>query len=116
MKIIAITQLLLLFFLVSSSEAMIKSCESVNDHLKPCLTYLAGMTYKPRPLCCQGAKNIVLLASTSFEDKWLACNCVKTLAQILMPKAQQNAIDLPKKCGVQFPFEISATIDCSRDI
>ncbi|WJX72113.1 hypothetical protein P8452_56025 [Trifolium repens] len=75
MKMIAITQLLLLFLLVSSSEAMVESCESVNDHLTPCLTYLA--------------------------------------AQILIPKAQ-NAIDLPKKCGVQFPFEISATIDCSR--
>ncbi|XP_045806048.1 non-specific lipid-transfer protein 1-like [Trifolium pratense] len=115
MKIIAITELLLLFLLVSSSEAMIESCESVNEHLTPCLTYLAGMTYKPRPFCCEGAKNIVLLASKSIEDKRIACNCVKTLAQILIPKAQ-NAIDLPKKCGVQFPFEISATIDCSRVI
>ncbi|PNX73428.1 hypothetical protein L195_g029329, partial [Trifolium pratense] len=71
-----------------------------------------GVDPTPSFTCCEGAKNIVLVANASMEDKMFTCDCLKQTAAFINPKPDR-ANDLPNNCRVRFPFEISSTFDCS---
>ncbi|CAJ2659033.1 unnamed protein product [Trifolium pratense] len=103
--------LLLLLLFISSSKAKLV-CNDVITYLTPCIPYLKGVDPTPSFTCCEGAKNIVLVANASMEDKMLTCDCLKQTAAFINPKPDR-ANDLPNKCRVRFPFEISSTFDCS---
>ncbi|WJX67343.1 hypothetical protein P8452_51818 [Trifolium repens] len=105
------TILLLLLLFISSSKAKLV-CNDVITFLTPCITYLKGVDPTPSFFCCEGAKNIVLASRKSMEDKMVTCDCLKETAAFINPK-QDRANDLPNKCRIEFPYQISPTFDCT---
>nr|XP_027121729.1 non-specific lipid-transfer protein 2-like [Coffea arabica] len=102
-----------LVLLAPQGDAAI-SCTTVYNTLYPCLNYVMG----PGPLgadCCNGIKALYREANNT-PDRQSVCTCLKSLASnaggtgTTLGKAQS----LPKKCGVNLPYEISPNIDCSK--
>nr|XP_012567533.1 non-specific lipid-transfer protein 1-like [Cicer arietinum] len=102
--------LLVILVFVSSCEAYL-TCGNVITYLGPCLNYIAGNEKTLPGSCCEAAKG-VLSAVTSKLDKMVACECVKRIAYHLYAKPE-NAKDIPNKCAIQFPYDISPYYDCS---
>lgn len=101
----------LLFFLVTASEAAISCSDVVND-LKPCLNYLVNGSGKPPAACCSGVSTLASAATTS-DDKKTACNCIKSAAKNVKLKTDL-AQALPQNCGISLPFTVSPSVDCSK--
>lgn len=93
-------------------EAKLLNCVDVVGHVTTCLPYFVGGINKPPSSCCEGAKALVS-ATASVEDKRTACNCIKNTAQVV-PLKQENVEDFPNICGVEFPYQFSPTLDCTR--
>ncbi|KAL3512666.1 hypothetical protein ACH5RR_025383 [Cinchona calisaya] len=89
------------------------SCSSVYSSLYPCLGYVMGSA----PLqqgCCNGVKSIYDAARTP-SDRQSVCSCLKSLASSGGGNINfNNAQSLPKQCGVNLPYQITPTIDCSK--
>ncbi|CAM8963675.1 unnamed protein product [Rhodiola kirilowii] len=100
-------------FLVAAptAEAAI-TCTQVISDLRPCFSYLQSGSGKPPSACCAGASTLAEAAATS-ADRRAACECIKTASQALKPNPDLAA-DLPKNCGIDLPFAISATLDCTK--
>ncbi|CAL1378428.1 unnamed protein product [Linum trigynum] len=90
------------------------SCGQVINALYPCLTYVQYGGNIPGS-CCNG---IVALrnAATTTPDRQAICSClVSNLRGInISPYSLRLATSLPASCGVNLPFKIDPSIDCSR--
>ncbi|KAL6987978.1 lipid-transfer protein [Sarracenia purpurea var. burkii] len=93
------------------AEAAI-SCGTVVGDLSPCLSYLRSGGTVPGG-CCNGIKSLNGAAKTT-PDRQTACQCLKTLAGSMQGLNFAVASALPRKCGVNIPYQISPTIDCTR--
>uniref|UniRef100_A0A7N0TR05 Non-specific lipid-transfer protein n=1 Tax=Kalanchoe fedtschenkoi TaxID=63787 RepID=A0A7N0TR05_KALFE len=102
---------LLLLLTAPTAEGAI-SCTEVIGDLRPCISYLKSGSGNPPTACCAGASALANAATTS-TDKRAACDCIKTAARALNPNPEL-AKDLPKKCGIDLPFTISASLDCTK--
>nr|XP_043635709.1 non-specific lipid-transfer protein Lac s 1-like [Erigeron canadensis] len=100
--------------LVSSpyAEAAI-TCGQVVTKLMPCLIYLRGTGGAVPPACCNGVKGLNSAASTT-PDRKTACNCLKSAYASYSGINPDNALGLPSKCGVNIPYKISPSTDCSK--
>ncbi|CAN8327208.1 unnamed protein product [Cochlearia groenlandica] len=86
-------------------------CPQVNMFLAPCLSYLkAGGT--PSAPCCAGL-NGLKAAAPGKPDKQAACQCLKTVANTIPGISDDNAKQLPAKCGVNLGVPFSKTVDCN---
>ncbi|PHU18482.1 Non-specific lipid-transfer protein [Capsicum chinense] len=82
----------------------------------PCLSYLMGGSNQAAvPAgCCSGIQSLYTAASTT-PDRQGVCSCLKSGAASLGNNIDTNkAATLLSKCGVPFPYKISANIDCSK--
>ncbi|OIW11736.1 hypothetical protein TanjilG_20220 [Lupinus angustifolius] len=88
-------------------------CAEIIEYLQTCVGYLkhGGASDKPPSTCCDGVK-AVLNKLKSVDDKRDACNCIKAIVQITKLKLE-NARNVPIKCGIKIPFQISPDFDCS---
>ncbi|MFS8014037.1 putative plant lipid transfer protein/Par allergen [Helianthus anomalus] len=92
------------------AEAAI-TCGQVVSKLVPCLGYLqTGGT--PTPACCNGVTSLNA-AAQSTPDRQTACNCLKSSYSSYPNINPANAASLPGKCGVNIPYKISPSTDCS---
>nr|KYP44729.1 Non-specific lipid-transfer protein 3 [Cajanus cajan] len=91
------------------------TCGQVVSNLTPCVSYvLNGGKTVPVP-CCNGIKTLYNLAHNT-PDRQTVCNCIKNAIRAI-PYSKSNvdlAAGLPKKCGVNIPYKISPSTDCSR--
>ncbi|KAE9610796.1 hypothetical protein Lal_00021187 [Lupinus albus] len=93
------------------------SCGQVVNNLTPCVSYVVygGSTVPAQ--CCNGIKNLNGMAQNT-PDRQTVCNCIKNaVSSSGFTYSNVNldlAAGLPKKCGVNIPYEISPTTDCSR--
>ncbi|KAI3677745.1 hypothetical protein L6452_37013 [Arctium lappa] len=94
------------------AEAAIISCGQVFDKTKPCLDYLRGGGSVPT-VCCNAVKGLNN-ESKSTADRKLVCGCIKTALAVFTGINLDNALGLPGKCGVTFPYAISPKTDCSK--
>ncbi|KAF5750741.1 nonspecific lipid transfer protein [Tripterygium wilfordii] len=111
MGCIKIVSLLLVCMLVAApvtTDAAI-TCGTVASLLQPCISYLQGRGPLP-PACCNGVKSLNAKATTT-PDRQAACNCLKAASQGVNGGL---AAGLPGKCGVNIPYKISPSIDCSK--
>ncbi|GMY25694.1 non-specific lipid-transfer protein 3-like [Fagus crenata] len=95
------------------AEAEIQ-CGQVVRYLTPCISYVANGGTVPAA-CCSGIKSLYSLAQTT-PDRQSVCNCLKQ-AVSGVPYTAFNlglAAGLPNKCGVNIPFKISPSTDCSK--
>ncbi|PHU09425.1 Non-specific lipid-transfer protein [Capsicum chinense] len=80
------------------------------------ISYLMGGSNQAAVLagCCSGIQSLYTAASTT-PDRQGVCSCLKSGAASLGNNIDTNkAATLLSKCGVPFPYKISANIDCSK--
>lgn len=88
------------------------SCGTVVGQLKPCLGYVQGGNVVPPP-CCGGIKSLYTSAKTT-ADRRSICYCLKSLAGSFKGINYSKAAGLPGKCGVNIPYKIDPSTDCSK--
>uniref|UniRef100_A0A5B7BAD3 Non-specific lipid-transfer protein n=1 Tax=Davidia involucrata TaxID=16924 RepID=A0A5B7BAD3_DAVIN len=88
------------------------SCGTVTSNLAPCLGYLRNGGAVPAP-CCNGVKSLYNAAKTP-TDRQGVCNCLKSSSTSITGIKLENAATLPSKCGVNVPYKISPTTDCTK--
>ncbi|XP_011091590.1 non-specific lipid-transfer protein 2-like [Sesamum indicum] len=91
------------------SEAAI-TCGTVVSDLDSCLSYLTNKG--PLGSCCSGVKGLYGAAKTT-QDRQSVCNCLKSLADSYTDVDLSKAAGLPGQCGVNIPYKISPSTDCS---
>ncbi|OMO50525.1 Plant lipid transfer protein/Par allergen [Corchorus capsularis] len=99
------------------------SCRDVRKQLSPCLIYMGSLGTKNEDKCCDGVRDLSTMARTpaAHQD---ACNCIKSEIGGLirnrkdtddkLNKMKSLAKDLPGKCGVNVPYEISDSTNCDE--
>ncbi|KAL2330536.1 hypothetical protein Fmac_018117 [Flemingia macrophylla] len=114
-KLVCLASLFLALVDSSRKAEAAVACGQVVSNLTPCISYvLNGGQTVPAP-CCNGIRTLYNLAH-SKPDRQKVCNCIKN-AISAFPYTKSNvdlAAGLPKKCGVNIPYQISPTIDCTR--
>ncbi|TJW23199.1 hypothetical protein E7L52_22450 [Bacillus paralicheniformis] len=88
------------------------TCQVVVTSLTPCASYLTRGGPVP-PACCSGINSLYKAASTP-TDRRTACTCMKQAAGMVPGISLANASSLPGKCGVNIPYKISPSTDCSK--
>lgn len=112
--VLAIAFLALSFSSSNKAEAAV-TCGQVVSNLTPCISYVLNGGKTVPPPCCNGIKTLFSLAH-STQDRQNVCKCIKnTINGFRYSKSNIDlAAGLPKKCGVNIPYQISPSIDCSR--
>ncbi|XP_061375451.1 non-specific lipid-transfer protein 1-like [Gastrolobium bilobum] len=98
----------------SSPKAEAITCGQVVNNLTPCITYILNGGIVPAR-CCNGVRSLLSQARTT-PDRQAVCNCIKnTVSGMHYSNSNLNlAASLPRKCGVNIPYQISPSTDCSR--
>ncbi|KAI9073179.1 hypothetical protein K1719_044854 [Acacia pycnantha] len=97
-----------------SHKANAVTCQDVTNDLSPCVPYIVNGGAVPGQ-CCTGVKTLFGQAQTT-PDRQAVCSCIKNAIRNI-PYNNNNlnlAAGLPRKCGVNLPYQISPNIDCSR--
>ncbi|KAL4561103.1 hypothetical protein LXL04_033265 [Taraxacum kok-saghyz] len=97
---------------VAAPYAEAITCGQVASSLVPCLGYLTNGGDVP-PGCCSGVTELND-AAQSTPDRQTACGCLKSAYSANSGINAANAASLPGKCGVNIPYEISPSTDCSK--
>ncbi|CAN4106178.1 unnamed protein product [Withania somnifera] len=87
------------------------TCQMVATDLYPCLGYVRAGGVIPAT-CCNGIRSLFGAAS-STQDRQTVCNCLKAAAGAIGGVNLKLAASLPGKCGVNIPYKISPSINCS---
>ncbi|CAI9758843.1 unnamed protein product [Fraxinus pennsylvanica] len=93
------------------SEAAI-SCNMVATSLAPCLNYVLSGGAVPTA-CCNGISSLY----NSLKTTWLAVwqtRTLKSVAGSASATSFKNAASLPSKCGLNIPYKLSPSVDCSK--
>ncbi|KAK9755438.1 hypothetical protein RND81_01G025100 [Saponaria officinalis] len=88
------------------------TCSTVSTALSPCVSYLTGQGTATNA-CCNGISSLDSTATTTPERQ-TACNCLKSLAAQIPTINYNNAASLPSHCGVNIPYKISPSTNCSQ--
>ncbi|KAL4557778.1 hypothetical protein LXL04_035967 [Taraxacum kok-saghyz] len=87
------------------------TCQLVVSSLTPCTSFLIKGGRVPKA-CCNGVKSLYKDANTA-TDRQMACRCMEQAALMLPGINIDYASDLPGKCDVNIPYEISPVFNCS---
>ncbi|KAL0456400.1 UNVERIFIED_CONTAM: Non-specific lipid-transfer protein 1 [Sesamum latifolium] len=101
---------MLLFAIVPGTEATI-GCSAVLLALSPCLAYVTDQG--PLGECCVGVKSLYAAAKTT-ADRQSVCGCLESLAGSASNIDLAKAAGLPGQCGLNIPYKISPSVDCSK--
>ncbi|XP_078169263.1 non-specific lipid-transfer protein 1-like [Carex rostrata] len=101
-----------ILLLTAPHVATALTCGDVASAVAPCMAYAKSGQGSPSASCCSGVKNLNSKAATT-ADRQMACNCLKNLAKTVSFNSGAAA-GLPGKCGVNVPFAISMSTDCSK--
>ncbi|KAL3615782.1 lipid-transfer protein [Castilleja foliolosa] len=108
---VALIAAVLVAAIVPPADAAL-SCGSVISYLGPCLPYVTNRGALGS--CCGGVKGLYGAARTT-ADRQAVCGCLKSLAGSYGRGINlSKAAGLPKTCGVNVPYKISPSTDCSR--
>ncbi|KAM3344302.1 non-specific lipid-transfer protein 2 [Capsicum galapagoense] len=100
----------LLCMTVVAPHAEALSCGEVQSSMAPCVPYLTSRG--PLGGCCGGVKGLLGAAKTPADRK-TACTCLKSAASTIKGIDGDKAASLPSVCGVNIPYKISPSTDCS---
>ncbi|XP_049401743.1 non-specific lipid-transfer protein 1-like [Solanum stenotomum] len=110
-KIACIVVLCMVAILVAPHAQAAMTCGQVTSGVAPCLPYLTGRG--PLGGCCGGIKGLLGAAKTPADRK-MACNCLKSAATAIKGIDAGKAAGIPSVCGVNIPYKISPSTDCTR--
>lgn len=97
---------------VAAPYAEAITCGQVVSNLAPCLGYLKNGGAVPSG-CCSGV-TALNNAAQSTPDRQTACGCLKSAYSANSGINAGNAAALPGMCGVNIPYKISPSTDCSK--
>ncbi|CAH2077056.1 unnamed protein product [Thlaspi arvense] len=100
-----------LVMVIANHEGEAIQCSQVNMYLAPCLAYLRGGGTPSVPCC--GGLNSLKAAAPEKPDKQAACQCLKDAANAIPGIIDDNAKQLPVKCGVNLGVPFSKSVDCT---
>ncbi|CAF2031623.1 unnamed protein product [Brassica oleracea var. botrytis] len=103
-----------LLVVIAYHEGEAISCSQVNMFLAPCLSYLRGGGNPSQP-CCAGL-NSLKAAAPGKAERQTACQCLKSVSNTIPGINDDNAKQLPSKCGVDLGVPFSKSVDCNRYI
>ncbi|XP_059669822.1 non-specific lipid-transfer protein 1-like [Cornus florida] len=112
LKVACVVVVLMCMVVTAPQAEAAVTCGTVVTSLTPCLGYLRSGGPVPAP-CCSGVKSLYNAASTP-TDRQTACRCMKSAATAVPGINMANASGLPGKCGVNIPYKISLSTDCSK--
>ncbi|XP_047976256.1 non-specific lipid-transfer protein 1-like [Salvia hispanica] len=93
------------------SQAAI-SCTAVISYVRPCDPYVKGTG--PIGSCCSGARRLNAAARTT-SDRQSVCNCLKSITRTGYSQASfSRAEGIPRLCGINIPYRISPSTDCTK--
>ncbi|XP_076899825.1 non-specific lipid-transfer protein 1-like [Bidens hawaiensis] len=113
--VVKISLVVVMCFMVATAPYAVDgavTCQTVVTSLTPCATYLTRGGPVP-PACCSGITSLYKAASTT-TDRQTACKCMEQAAGMVPGISLDAASSLPGKCGVNIPYKISPTTDCSK--
>ncbi|KAM3285029.1 hypothetical protein P3S67_023828 [Capsicum chacoense] len=87
------------------------TCGVVTSNVAPCINFLKNNG--PLGNCCNGIRKLANAAKTT-QDRQFTCNCLKSAANGIPGINFSKAAVLPKTCGVNIPYNISPSTDCSK--
>lgn len=113
---IAINVLLIACLLVMSQPRVVSAltCDELVPYLWPCMTYVEG-TGPLTDSCCKGVKDLNDKTKNS-QDRRAVCNCLKKAASCNSVAKSKIVSGIPSKCGINIPYTISSSTDCSKYI
>ncbi|KAI3470185.1 hypothetical protein Pfo_026848 [Paulownia fortunei] len=100
----------LIMAVAPQGEAAI-GCGTVVSYLNPCLPYVTGKG--PLGSCCGGIKGLFAAAKTT-PDRQSVCSCLKSVAGSYSGVNLSKAAGIPGQCGINIPYKISPSTDCSK--
>ncbi|GMN40565.1 hypothetical protein TIFTF001_009786 [Ficus carica] len=98
---------------VAAPAAEALSCGTVSSSLAQCIAYARSSGGTVPTACCNGIRTLNSLAKTS-QDRKDACACLKSAAGRISGLNLSLIAGLPGKCGVNIPYKISPSTDCSK--
>ncbi|XP_047333373.1 non-specific lipid-transfer protein 1-like [Impatiens glandulifera] len=93
-----------------TSQAAI-TCGTVTSYILPCVTYARNGGAIPQA-CCNGVRNFSTAGKTT-ADRRAACACLKQFAGA-GASTFKYAAGIPAKCGVNIPYKIDPSTDCTK--
>ncbi|WMV51776.1 hypothetical protein MTR67_045161 [Solanum verrucosum] len=108
-KIACLVVLCMLITFAPHAEAV--TCGQIQVGVVNCLPYLQNRG--PIGGCCGVIKDLLKLCKTPHERR-KSCRCVKKAANTIKGIDFGKAAGLSGVCGVEIPFEISPSVDCSK--
>ena len=101
---------------IPKAEAAV-TCGQVVNKLTPCISYIMSGGSTVPAECCNGVRTLYSMAQTT-PDRQAVCTCIKNAVTSSGFSYSNNnlnlAAGLPKKCGVNIPYQISPSTDCSK--
>ncbi|KAK9734250.1 hypothetical protein RND81_04G126100 [Saponaria officinalis] len=89
-------------------------CNVVVQSLVPCLSYFEGGGAGKVPgKCCAGIRNLNNQAKTT-PDRQAVCKCLKDSANALKNINIGLAASIPSRCGVNLPYKLDPSTDCTK--
>ncbi|CAL4897197.1 unnamed protein product [Urochloa decumbens] len=89
------------------------TCGQVSGYLSPCLSYAMGRGTSPPKACCSGVRSLNSAARTT-PDRQAACKCLKKIISGMPALKPDIVAGIPSKCGVDIPYPIRLSTDCSK--
>uniref|UniRef100_A0A0E0IX78 Non-specific lipid-transfer protein n=1 Tax=Oryza nivara TaxID=4536 RepID=A0A0E0IX78_ORYNI len=99
--------------LVAAPAASAVTCGQVVSMLAPCIMYATGRVSAPTGGCCDGVRTLNSAAATT-ADRQTTCACLKQQTSAMGGLRPDLVAGIPSKCGVNIPYAISPSTDCSR--
>ncbi|KAL2230375.1 UNVERIFIED_CONTAM: Non-specific lipid-transfer protein 1 [Sesamum indicum] len=84
---------------------------TVVTYLTTCRPYLTNKGSLGN--CCNGVKGLYRIAKTT-QDRQSVCGTLKYLVGSYKGIHLNKAAGLPRQCGVNIPYKISPSTDCSK--
>ncbi|BAS78490.1 non-specific lipid-transfer protein 4 [Oryza sativa Japonica Group] len=78
--------------------------------LAPCIMYATGRVSAPTGGCCDGVRTL----NSAAADHQTTCACIKQQTSGMGGLRPDLVAGIPSKCGVNIPYAISPSTDCSR--
>ena len=89
------------------------TCGQVLSYLTPCISYAMGRGSEPPAACCSGVSNLNAAANNT-ADRQATCKCLKQITSTMPALKPDIVAGIPSKCGVDIPYPIARSTDCSK--
>lgn len=110
--LLCVVVLMALVVIAPQAKAAV-TCGTVATSLAPCVDYLQGGAGGTVPGgCCTGIRNLNGMAQTT-PDRQMVCQCLKSAAKAMPNVNVGLASSIPPKCGVNIPYKLDPSTDCS---